>query len=257
MIDISDEKNPQVVGTYKSDANKPENCEKNLAEDTWAGMTHYIGFDDRSNMRVAIYASAYGGIRFVDWKDPTRPIEVAYYIKERNTSDQMDFTRPDPRYDTENCLYYTGWNQGGLVSVELTNPEYNACMSRSASVKGKVASAKGNLEVTVEASRNGNGAPAVASMTLKGQGHDAQLTSVTRLGSAIDASGDITATRNSVQIDGSGTFDGKPATFRVLVQDNSNNTGIFSFTCTSGCDFSTSGYMDNSGGNKLVVGQKS
>ncbi|MBN9375931.1 MAG: hypothetical protein J0I40_11205, partial [Cellulomonas sp.] len=92
MIDISDEKNPQVVGTYKSDANKPENCEKNLAEDTWAGMTHYIGFDDRSNMRVAIYASAYGGIRFVDWKDPTRPIEVAYYIKERNTSDQMDFT---------------------------------------------------------------------------------------------------------------------------------------------------------------------
>jgi len=256
MIDISDEKNPQVVGTYKSDANKPENCEKNLAEDTWAGMTHYLGFDDRSNMRLAVYASAYGGMRFVDWKDPTHPIEVAYYIKERNTSDQMDFTRPDPRYDTENCLYYTGWNQGGLVSVELTNPEYNACMSRSASVKGKVASAKGNLEVTVEASRNGNGAPAVASMTLKGQGHDAQLTSVTRLGSAIDASGDITATRNSVQIDGSGTFDGKPATFRVLVQDNSNNTGIFSFTCTSGCDFSTSGYMDNSGDNKLAVGQK-
>ncbi|RZS78073.1 hypothetical protein [Pigmentiphaga kullae] len=256
MIDISDEKNPQVVGTYKSDANKPENCEKNLAEDTWAGMTHYLGFDDRSNMRLAVYASAYGGMRFVDWKDPTHPIEVAYYIKERNTSDQMDFTRPDPRYDTENCLYYTGWNQGGLVSVELTNPEYNPCMSRRASVKGKVASAKGSLDVSVEASRNGNGAPAVASMTLKGQGHDAQLTSVTRLGSAIDASGDITATRNSVQIDGNGTFDGKPATFRVLVQDNGNNTGIVSFACTSGCDFSTSGYMDGSGGNKLVVSQK-
>ena len=257
MIDISDEKNPQVVGTYKSDANKPENCEKNLAEDTWAGMTHYIGFDDRSNMRLAIYASAYGGMRFVDWKDPTKPIEVAYYIKERNTDDQMDFTRPDPRYDAENCLYYTGWNQGGLVSIELTNPEYNSCMSRSASVKGKVASAKGNLDVTVEASRNGNGAPAVASMTLKGQGHDVQLTSVTRLGSAIDADGEITATKNSVQIDGSGTFDGKPATFRVLVQDNSNNTGVFSFACTSGCDFSASGYMDNSGDNKLVVAQPS
>jgi hypothetical protein len=107
----------------------------------------------------------------------------------------------------------------------------------------------------VEAGRNGNGAPAVASMTLKGQGHTAELSSVTRLGSAIDADGQVTATRNSVQIDGEGTFDGQPASFRVMVQDNASNNGVFSFACTSGCAFKSSGYM--SGGGKLVVSQKS
>jgi hypothetical protein len=208
-------------------------------------------------MRVAIYASAYAGMRFVDWKDPTHPVEIAYYVKETNTNDQMDFTRPDPRYDSENCLYYTGWNQGGLVSMELTNPEYNPCMSRAASVKGQVVSDRGTLDVAVEAGRNGNGAPAVASMTLKGLGHNAQLNSVTRLGSAINADGPITATRNSVQIDGEGSFDGNPASFRILVQDNASNNGVFSFTCTKGCSFTTTGYMSSGPGNKLVVSQKS
>lgn len=255
MIDLSDEKNPQVVGTYVSDANTQAGCEKNLATGDWAGMTHYLNFDDRNNMRLAIYASAYAGMRFVDWKDPTHPVEIAYYVKETNSNDQMDFTRPDPRYDAENCLYYTGWNQGGLVSLELTNPEYNPCMSRSTSVKGQVVSDKGTLDVTVEASRNGNGAPAVASMTLKGQGHTVELSSVTRLGSAIDADGQVTATRNAVQIDGEGTFDGQPASFRVMVQDNGSNNGVFSFACTSGCSFKSSGNM--SGGGKLVVSQKS
>jgi hypothetical protein len=217
-------------------------------------MVHYLNFDDRNNMRVAVYAAASGGIRFTDWTDPTSPKEIAYYVKERHTPSVMDFTRPDPRYDAENCLYYTGWNQGGLVSIELTNPQYNSCMSRTASVNGSVVTALGDVKVALEANRGKNGP--TATLSVDGQGNRVQLTSVTRLGSAIDADGtQITATKNSVQIDGDGTFNGQPAKFRIQVTDNGDNNGFFSLTCTEGCSFSTTGFLKS--GGKLVVSQKS
>jgi len=254
MIDISDEKNPKIVGTYKQDANKKSVCPTLVAEGGNVPMVHYLNFDDRNNMRVAVYAAASGGIRFTDWTDPTSPKEIAYYVKERHTANVMDFTRPDPRYDADNCLYYSGWNQGGLVSIELTNPQYNPCMRRSTSVSGNVATASGDVKVSLEAARAGSGP--TASLSVDGQGNNIQLTSVTRLGSAIDADGtQITATQNSVQIDGDGTFNGKPAKFRVQVTDNGANNGFFSLTCTAGCSFSTSGYLKT--GGKLVVTQKS
>src|SRR4030095_14862827 len=98
MIDISDEQNPKVVGTFKPDVNKPENCAANLAADTDGGMVHYIGFDERYKARRVIYAAANQGIRFVDIRDPANPKEIAYYKKEAHTTTavgETDFTRPD------------------------------------------------------------------------------------------------------------------------------------------------------------------
>jgi hypothetical protein len=251
MIDISDEKNPKIVGTYEQDANKASVCPTLVAQGGNVPMVHYVNFDDRNNMRVAVYESASGGIRFADWTDPTSPKEIGYYVAKRNTPQIMDFARPDPQYDDENCLWYTGWNQGGLVSIELTNPQYNSCMSRTANVSGKVSSATGDVTVSLQASRGANGP--TATLSLDGAGNNkVQLTSVTRLGSALDADGtQITATKNSVQIDGTGTFNGQPAKFRVQVTDNGSNKGFFSLTCTDGCSFSTSGYLQ--GGGKLAV----
>ena len=252
MIDISDEKHPKIVGTYEQDANKVSVCPTLVAEGGNIPMVHYLNFDDRNNMRLAIYASASGGIRVADWTDPTSPKEIAYYVARRNTPNRMDFTRPDPRYDHENCLFYTGWNQGGLVSLELTNPQYNPCMSRNAVVKGDVSSNMGTLKVSVEAKRNADGP--MAAVNVQGGGHHVNLSTVTRLGSAIDADGtQITATANSVQIDGIGTFDGQPATLRVQVTDKGDNQGFVSVTCTSGCSFSATGAIQN-GGRLSVAG---
>jgi hypothetical protein len=39
-----------------------------------------------------------------------------------------DFTRPDIKHDADNCLMYTGWNQVGMKTLELTNPDYNPCV---------------------------------------------------------------------------------------------------------------------------------
>jgi hypothetical protein len=255
MIDISDEQNPKIVGTFEHDANKASVCPTLVAQGGNIPMVHYLNFDDRNNMRVTVYAAASGGVRFVDWTDPTSPKEIAYYIARRNTPSKMDFTRPDPRYDNENCIYYTGWNQGGLVSIELTNPQYNPCMSRAASVNGKVATAQGDVTVSLEAGR-GSSAP-VASLNMDGAGKTVQLTSVTRLGSAIDADGtQVTATKNSLQIDAVGTFNSQPAKFRIQVTDKGDNNGFFSLTCTSGCSLSISGNLQ-SGGRLAVANVKS
>jgi len=240
MIDISDELHPKIVGTFEHDANKKSVCPTLVAQGGNIPMVHYLNFDDRNNMRLTVYAAASGGIRFVDWTDPTSPKEIGYYVAKRNTAPIMDFTRPDPRYDAENCLWYSGWNQGGLVSLELTNPQYNPCMSRGAVVKALLNSDQGPLVVTMQAQRAVGGPTAFVSV--KGGGHQAMLQTVTRLGSAIDADGtNITATANSVQVDGQGTFDGQPAMFRVQVTDNANNNGFFSLTCISGCSFTASG----------------
>jgi hypothetical protein len=123
-------------------------------------------------------------------------------------------------------------------------------MSRTANVRGKVATALGDVTVSLQASRGSSGP--TASLSLDGLVNKVQLTSVTRLGSAIDADGSlITATKNSVQIDGVGTFNGAPAKFRVQVTDNGDNKGFFSLSCTEGCSFSTGGYIQ--GGGRLAV----
>src|SRR5437763_3824721 len=51
---------------------------------------------------------------------------------------------PDPRWDTANCMLYTGWNQGGLRILELTDPEYNGCMRRAVNGGGWLAGAGKN-----------------------------------------------------------------------------------------------------------------
>jgi len=259
MIDISDEKNPTIVGTYKQDANKKTVCPTLVAQGGNVPMVHYINFDDRNNMRVAVYAAASGGIRFTDWTDPTSPKEIAYYVKERHTPNRMDFTRPDARYDGENCLYYTGWNQGGLVSIELTNPQYNSCMKRRVSGAGVLNDAGKRVHVSMEAHRVLGGPTANIRVSDPASGVDIRFTEALRLGSAIDACGQVAAEANAVQVDGTGTFNGQPASFRACVQDMGKNGASreepdrFHLTCTSGCSYTASGSL--SSGN-LVVKQQ-
>jgi len=258
MIDISDEKHPTIVGTYKQDANKKTVCPTLVEQGGNVPMVHYLNFDDRNNMRVAVYAAASGGIRFTDWTDPTSPKEIAYYVKERHTPNRMDFTRPDPRYDAENCVYYTGWNQGGLVSIELTNPQYNSCMERRLSGAAILSIDGKRVQVAMNAHRSASGPMAAIRLSDPGSGVDIRVTNVTRLGSAIDACGPVAARANAVQVDGTGTYNGQPASFRACVQDMGNGARAdepdrVHVTCTEGCSYTASGVLTS--GN-LVVKQQ-
>jgi len=273
LIDISDELNPRVVSTFKPDVNKPENCAANLATNTTGGMVHYLNFDDRYNMRLAVYAASNQGIRVVDFRDPEQPKEIAYYVKERHVAENAapaalfpnfttgstavtgtDFTRPDPRYDLENCFWYTGWNQGGLVIIELTNPEYNPCMRRTTTGEGSLVDnsrGKSKIHFEFDARRTDRGLKGELELKDHAAGAKIHLKQLSFLGSIRDECGSVPARANAVQFEGNGTYNGKNASFRVCVQDNSERSGKgkgknkdaeadrFYLTCTSGCSYST------------------
>lgn len=261
LIDISDETHPRVVSTFKPDIGKPENCPQIMAEQINGGMIHYIGFDDRYKMRLVFYAGANYGIRVVDYRDPAHPKEIAYY-KAPNVATtrtgENDFTRPDPRFDADNCLIYTGWNQGGLRILELTNPEYNACMRRAVNGGGFVQAGKSKVNFGLQAARADGGRGALAgSFDLNDKDGNVKIhvDNVTQLGSVRDACGSILPEANAVQINGTGTFNGEPASFRVCVQDSGQHgrekaDGLF-VTCTQGCTYTKEG--EPSGGNIEVV----
>jgi len=255
LIDISDEANPRVVATFKPDVNDPDNVTQVTEQQINGGMLHYIGFDDRYKMRLVFYAGANQGIRVVDFRDPVNPKEIAYYKAPPVATTRVgenDFTRPDPRYDPDNCLVYTGWNQGGLRILELTDPEYNPCMRRLTFGIGWIGSFWKRVDFGFEADRSHRGHGDLRGLlALHDHGAKAkiQLKNVTRLGSVQDACGSVLPAENAVQFDGSGTYNGKPATFRVCVQDN--NARIFPgkkstqsrlhVACTSGCTYSVDG----------------
>jgi len=269
LIDISDEAAPRIVATFKPDVHKRENCEAKadgtppriLAEQINAGMLHYIGFDNRKKVRLVFFAGANQGIRVVDYRDPEHPKEIAYY-KAPNVATtragENDFTRPDPRYDPAACLIYTGWNQGGLRILELTNPEYNECMRRTLNGGGFLgtSSGRGNSRVDfeVEAKRDGDGIKGRVELQDRGADVRIRVRNLTVLNGVRDACGSILPTAGSVQLEGTGTFNDRPATFRICVQDNGEGKNaepdLFHVACTSGCSYSKGGAL--SGGNLQV-----
>jgi hypothetical protein len=262
LIDISDEANPRVVSTFKPDVNKPENCERIMTERINGGMLHYIGFDDRYKMRLVFYAAANQGIRVVDFRDPQNPKEIAYY-KAPNvaTTDpgENDFTRPDPRIDNDSCLIYTGWNQGGLRVLELTDPEYNGCMRRDVSGGGWVsAGGKKKVHFQLNAARADGGRGALGGrLKLDADGAQIEVSQLTALGGVRDQCGGVLPSANAVQFNGTGTYNGAPASFRVCVQDNGEGSKAAAdqihVACTAGCSYSGGGAL---GGGNIQVRQR-
>ena len=259
LIDISDELAPRLVSTFKPDVNDPDNVALVTSPDPVngminGGMLHYIGFDDRYKMRLVFYAGANQGIRVVDFRDPQHPKEIAYYKAPSvvtTAAGENDFTRPDPRYDQANCLLYTGWNQGGLRILELTNPEYNACMRRAVGGGGFLAGTRTNIGMDVGRGNNGIGA-LQGSLSLNDRGADVkiQIDQVSYLSAVRDACGAILPSANAVQFNGSGTFNGASASFRVCVQDNgegkkASGPDRFFLTCTAGCSYSANATLGN------------
>jgi len=268
LIDISNETSPRIVSTFKPDVNDPDNAARVMAEQINGGMLHYIGFDDRYNMRLVFYAGANQGIRVVDFRNPTKPKEIAYYKAPNVATTRVgenDFTRPDPRYDAENCLMYTGWNQGGLRILELTDPEYNPCMRKTTKGDGWIDVSTGSgkhvkkrkVSFEFKAGREWHehrGRPdhwkLDGELELKDEatGAKVKVKDLTVLNAVRDQCGTVLPSARSLQLEGTGTYNGRPASFRVCVQDNGSGRRAapdrFYLTCTAGCTYSTGGEID-------------
>jgi hypothetical protein len=83
LIDISDEKNPQIVSRVMLETHDPANCAK--VQPDLVGLSiftygsHYCSVDNRHHATTLACGYFNSGIRVFDIRDPKRPKEIAYY----------------------------------------------------------------------------------------------------------------------------------------------------------------------------------
>jgi hypothetical protein len=283
LIDISDELNPKIVATWNPAVNDAATCSIGAA-DKQTYYPHYVGVNSKSAMTQVLYAAYWSGVRVVDFSDPTNPKEVAYYNSPRNPAltpvTASDHSAPPIPYDEANCFLYTGWTDNGLEILEITNPNYNPCLRKAATGGGVIAGsapAKGNgngqggngIEFSLNAKRGDSGLGDLQGhLELNDQASKTSihLDTLASLGSVRNQCGTVTVGANAVEFSGDGLFNGKPASFRVCVQDNGESDGgpqhialadldgkshdrktpdQFYLTCTAGCSYSAGGAVDN------------
>src|SRR5207248_7644908 len=133
---------------------------------------------------------------------------------------------------------------------ELTNPDYNPCMRKSTSsgvVYADSVGGKGNVKAAWSAKRTAAGLVGTLSVSHVGAGATILVNQLTFLGSVRDACAPVLPTGTSLQFEGTGTYNGVPASFRGCVQDSrqSLNQGLVSITCTAGCNYSSGGKVNS------------
>ncbi|MCB2076165.1 MAG: hypothetical protein KDE55_00545 [Novosphingobium sp.] len=85
---IADERNPRVVGEFRLEMNRPENCPPpNAIEQATGGLvgrsgvasTHFQDVDDAANTRLGLFSFMFAGLRIADLRKPQETVEVAYF----------------------------------------------------------------------------------------------------------------------------------------------------------------------------------
>jgi hypothetical protein len=85
---IADEANPSVIGEFRLAMNRKENCPPRDAIETASGgvtgragtaASHFNDVDSATDTRLGLFPFMYAGLRIADLRDPTTPVEVAYF----------------------------------------------------------------------------------------------------------------------------------------------------------------------------------
>lgn len=88
IADLSDETKPRVVGEFRLAMNREENCPApgpaakasgGISGDVGTASTHFNDVDSETETRLGLFPFMYAGLRIVDLRQPTAPVEVAYF----------------------------------------------------------------------------------------------------------------------------------------------------------------------------------
>ncbi len=105
ITDIRDERNPKVVGQFRLEMNLKENCPpRDQAEAASNGIvgrpgtaaSHWNDVDSPTDTRLGLFPFTWAGLRIADLRDPTKPVEVAYF---KPGGSCMSHARMDPATD--------------------------------------------------------------------------------------------------------------------------------------------------------------
>jgi hypothetical protein len=103
ITNIADEQHPRIVGAFRTDMNRPENCpaasappkiamtaDGKVAYPTPAARaaamnqsskqsSHYSSVDSATNTRIGMFSMTGAGFRIADLRNPANPVEIAYF----------------------------------------------------------------------------------------------------------------------------------------------------------------------------------
>ena len=125
ITNISDLAHPRVVGEFRTDMNRPENCPPippgpPSPEAQSRQSSHFSSVDSETNTRLGLFSMSAAGYRIADLQDPANPREIAYF-------------RPGPRcsgfsrYVAETGHIWMSCGAAGFYVLELT-PEVKAAL---------------------------------------------------------------------------------------------------------------------------------
>jgi hypothetical protein len=118
ITNIADEKNPHIVGYFRLEMNRPENCppatpgDNGIVAPPGTATIHWSDVDDASDTRLGLFTMTWAGLRIVDLRNPASPVEVAYFKP-------GDSCMTHTRYVKETGQIWFGCQQSGFYVIEL------------------------------------------------------------------------------------------------------------------------------------------
>lgn len=125
MIEITKEWRPELLAPIALEVNDKANC-PSVFEDEATYSAHYPSVDDKADATTAFFSWFASGLRVFDIRDPTAPVEVAYYmpppIAELSfaTDDSLSFDAATDFWDatTSRVRYRPDTGHVWFVSIE-------------------------------------------------------------------------------------------------------------------------------------------
>lgn len=140
IIDISDEKNPQIVSRLGLETHDPKNCAQVIPDIVGLNIftygSHYCSVDDKHNATTLACGYFNSGIRVFDIRDPQHPREIAYFNPPGTTvpspgsnhvsvaqwrAGGPDWCTAQVHMNAENGTLWTTCQDNGLLMLKFTN----------------------------------------------------------------------------------------------------------------------------------------
>lgn len=127
IVNIADEAHPFIAGEFKLQMNRKENCpppgpveiaSKGISGAPGTASLHFNDVDSATDTRLGLFQFMWSGLRIVDLRDPTTPVEVAYFKP-------GDACGGHVRYLPESGQIWFACGASGFYVAELT-PELRA-----------------------------------------------------------------------------------------------------------------------------------
>lgn len=128
---IADEAQPRVIGEFRLEMNRKENCPAPTPQETnsvgilgrpGTAASHFNDVDSATDTRLGLFPFTYAGLRIADLRDPAHPVEIAYFKPGDSCMSHVRYV-PDTGHIWFDCV------QSGFWVIELA-PEVRAALRR-------------------------------------------------------------------------------------------------------------------------------